>query len=161
MVHPAADELIMTTDRAGRRHRVPARLRIIILSAVMLIVAGIELASVKAGGGGPIGGAWPLWLSLLVLPASFALAEILVVHLRVRSDAHTFSLVELPLALGMFFADPVVMVLANVVGSTLALKLHRKQTPLKLLFNAGLFAVTSATAAYLLHLMQSSETISP
>jgi diguanylate cyclase (GGDEF)-like protein len=151
----------MTTDRAGRRRGASTRLRIIALSAVMLTVAGIELAAVMAGGGGPIGGPWPLWLSLLVLPASFALAEILVVHLRVRSDAHTFSLVELPLALGMFFANPLVMVVANVVGSTAALKLHRKQTPLKLLFNAGLFAVTSASAVLVLRQLQPSGTISP
>ena len=89
---------------------------------------------------------WAGWFALPALAIGFALTEIFVVHLRIRADAHTFSLVELPLALGLFFAAPLVLIGAQLVGAGLALVLHRKQGPLKLLFNTGVFASTTTTA---------------
>jgi hypothetical protein len=68
------------------------------------------------------------------------------VHLRIRADAHTFSLVELPLAIGLFFVQPLVLVAAQLLGAGLALALHRKQGPLKLLFNGAVFASTTVIA---------------
>ena len=94
--------------------------------------------------------AWSAWVALPVLAAGFALAEIFVVHLRIRSDAHTFSLVELPLALGLFFAQPLVLICAHVVGAGLALAVHRKQGPLKVLFNTSVFASTCVASTGLL-----------
>jgi diguanylate cyclase (GGDEF)-like protein len=85
-------------------------------------------------------------VALPVLAALFALAEIFVVHLRIRADAHTFSLVELPLALGLFFAQPLALVTAQLLGAGLALALHRRQGPLKLLFNGAVFASTTIVA---------------
>src|SRR5436305_1832174 len=41
-----------------------------------------------------------------VLVPAFALAETLVVHLELRNEAHTFTLVEVPLLLGLCFASP-------------------------------------------------------
>ena len=85
---------------------------------------------------------WSALVALPVLAIGFALAEVFVVHLRIRSDAHTFSLLELPLALGLFFAQPVVLICAHVIGAGLALAIHRKQAPLKVLFNTSVFAST-------------------
>ena len=89
---------------------------------------------------------WTWLVALPVLATLFALAEIFVVHLRIRADAHTFSLVELPLALGLFFAQPLALVSAHLLGAGLALALHRKQGPLKLLFNGAVFASTTVVA---------------
>jgi diguanylate cyclase (GGDEF)-like protein len=89
---------------------------------------------------------WPWWVTLPALAALFALTEIFVVHLRIRADAHTFSLVELPLAIGLYFAQPLVLVVAQLLGAGLALALHRKQGPLKLLFNCAVFASTTIAA---------------
>ena len=89
---------------------------------------------------------WPWFVALPTLAALFTLAEIFVVHLRIRADAHTFSLVELPLALGLFFVQPFVLVAAQLLGAGLALALHRKQGPLKLLFNGAVFASTTVVA---------------
>ncbi len=89
---------------------------------------------------------WPWFVALPALAALFSLAEIFVVHLRIRADAHTFSLVELPLAIGLFFVQPLVLVAAQLLGAGLALALHRKQGPLKLLFNGAVFASTTVTA---------------
>ena len=86
---------------------------------------------------------WPPWLALPALLVGFALTETFVVHLRIRSDAHTFSLVELPLALGLFFVQPVVLITAQIVGAGCALFVHRRQSGLKLFFNTGVFAFTT------------------
>lgn len=76
----------------------------------------------------------------------FGLTEVFVVHIHLRGDAHTFSLVELPLALGLFLVNPIVLITAHVLGGGAALALHRRQPLLKLGFNTGVFA-SSTTAA--------------
>jgi diguanylate cyclase (GGDEF)-like protein len=81
-----------------------------------------------------------------VLAAGFLLAEIFVVHVEFRRDAHSVSLSELPLVLGLFFADPKGLVLAQLVGAGLALVLHRRQSLLKLTFNLGHFFLESCLA---------------
>jgi diguanylate cyclase (GGDEF)-like protein len=84
----------------------------------------------------------PWW----VLAPLFALAEASVVHIQFRREAHSFSLGELPLILGLFFATPLTVVLANVGGTAAALIVHRRQSPLKLLFNLSNFALGSCVA---------------
>ncbi|MDO8363350.1 MAG: EAL domain-containing protein [Actinomycetota bacterium] len=92
------------------------------------------------------GARWQWWIAFPALAAAFALAEIFVVHVRMRADAHTFSLVELPLALGLFFTQPIVLIAAQLVGAGAALVLHRRQGVLKLCFNTGAFAFTTVVA---------------
>jgi diguanylate cyclase (GGDEF)-like protein len=96
---------------------------------------------------------WTWWASFLGLAVLFAATEIFVVHVHIRADAHTFSLVELPLALGLFFAPPLVLIAAQLVGSGVALVLHRKQRGLKLWFNVALFASTTSAAIGLFRLL--------
>jgi diguanylate cyclase (GGDEF)-like protein len=90
--------------------------------------------------------AWLDWFAFPALAIGFAVSETFVVHLRVKADAHTYSLVELPLAFGLFFANPLVVVGAQCVGAGLALVLHRRQRGLKLLFNMAAFAATTIAA---------------
>ena len=92
---------------------------------------------------------WPNWSAFPVLVALFAAAEVCVVHLHIRNDAHTFSLVELPLALGVFFAPPFVLIAAQLLGEGAALAIHRKQRLLKLSFNTAVFALSTVTAVAL------------
>jgi diguanylate cyclase (GGDEF)-like protein len=75
------------------------------------------------------------------LAALFYAAEILVVHFQFRREVHTFSLSEIPFVLGLLFAAPVDFVLANIVGAALALVIHRRQPPIKLVFNVAQFAL--------------------
>ncbi len=82
---------------------------------------------------------WPWWFAVPTLALMFAAAEIFVVHLHVRGEAHTFALRELPVALGLFFVSPFLVIGTQVLGGALALRLHRKQGPLKLLFNTAAF----------------------
>jgi signal transduction histidine kinase len=84
---------------------------------------------------------WP------ALAALFALSEAFVVHLQFRrGDAHSFSLNEVTLVLGLFFTDPVGVVLAQLIGAALALTLRRRQQPIKLAFNLGHLTMEAAVA---------------
>ena len=51
-----------------------------------------------------------------MLAAGFCACEVAVVHYDFRRQAHSFSLFELPLSFGLFFAAPSDVVLATVVG---------------------------------------------
>ena len=87
----------------------------------------------------------PWW----VLIPLFCAAEVFVVHIQFRRDAHSFSLSELPLVAGFFFAPPIVVVLSMVAGTALALLFHRRQSPLKLAFNLANFTVANSVVAFL------------
>ena len=56
-------------------------------------------------------------------------------HMQFRKQAHTLSLTEVGLVLGLFFAAPVDLLAAQVAGAAVALSVHRRQRPVKLAFN--------------------------
>jgi diguanylate cyclase (GGDEF)-like protein len=85
------------------------------------------------------------------LAAGFALAELCVVHAHVRGSAHSLSLSELPLVVGLLLAHPQDVVIGQVVGPALVLVLRRGHSPLKLAFNVAQFTLTSSLAAVVLH----------
>jgi signal transduction histidine kinase len=95
----------------------------ILLGAVIPSVDSMPLAS--AG----IGLRW--WM----LAPSFALAELAVVHMRFRRDAHSFSLSDVPLVIGFFLASTYHLVAAMIVGILIALSAVRRQRGVKLWFN--------------------------
>jgi signal transduction histidine kinase len=80
------------------------------------------------------------------LAALFYLAERAVLHLRFRNDAHSFSMSEIPLVIGLYFASPLALVVGQVVGNALVLSLHRRQPLVKLAFNVTQFAVQTSMA---------------
>ncbi|MGI8517321.1 MAG: GAF domain-containing sensor histidine kinase [Acidimicrobiia bacterium] len=80
------------------------------------------------------------------LAAGFYLAELLVVHLQFRRDAHTLSVSEVPMAIGLLMATPIDLVLGQVVGSAVALFIHRRQKPIKLIFNVGQLVLQTVAA---------------
>jgi K+-sensing histidine kinase KdpD len=85
--------------------------------------------------------AWP------VLAALFALAEAFVIHVQFRrGDAHSFSLNEVPLVLGLFFTAPAGVMLAQCVGAAAALIFVRRQQPIKVAFNVAHLTVESGIA---------------
>src|SRR5262245_3014872 len=51
----------------------------------------------------------------------FACAEVFVVHVRLRRNAHTFSFAEIALVVGLFAVAPIFAVIAAAVGSGLSL----------------------------------------
>lgn len=91
------------------------------------------------------------WWALLAL---FAVSEAAVVHFFFGGEAHSFSLSEVPLVVGLFFADPITVVAAYVAGATLALVILRRQRLVKATFNVAscaLQASLATTVFYLIH----------
>jgi diguanylate cyclase (GGDEF)-like protein len=90
-------------------------------------------------------GALPLqphvtWWELAV---GFAVVDVLF---DIHSDTYALSLMEIPLVMGLFLANPLAVVVGRVLGTGLVLALYRRQPPLKLFFNASLLALESAVA---------------
>jgi diguanylate cyclase (GGDEF)-like protein len=83
---------------------------------------------------------WLLWA------VAFASSEVLVVHVQWKRESHTFSLSDLVLAAGLVLAVPGELVAAQVVGTSVALVLHRRQRGLKLVFNVAQFALAGCLA---------------
>ncbi|MDH3260613.1 MAG: ATP-binding protein [Acidimicrobiia bacterium] len=106
------------------------------------------------------GAAAAIWYSVLDLPVlrdspqlpwwalaiGFYVSELAVVHLRFRKDAHSFSMSEIPLVLGLFFATPAHLALGQLVGTAAVYAFHRRLPPIKFAFNIAQFAFQGALA---------------
>ena len=133
----------MQSSTAVPGRRLSGTAKVSMLTAAIAVAA----ASLYAWGVGelrPLDGI--TWLPWPLLAGLFYLAELAVVHFRFRRDAHSFSLSEVPLVLGLFFATPAALVPAQLLGSAVALVVHRRQPPLKLAFNLSQFALQGAIA---------------
>ncbi len=130
---------------AGRPATQSSRVLLVICGLCVLGWLGLQLA----------GRAAPAHVSSVhidwwVLALLFAVAEMYVVHLQVRSEAQTVSLSEIPLALGLFFASPAALLGGRLLGAMCVFVIYRRQRPLKVTYNLALtFAETAvALAAY-------------
>lgn len=99
----------------------------------------------------------PWW----ALAAMFALAEISVVHFQLRREAHSFSLSEIPLVLGLFFTSPRGLLAGQLLGAAVALIVHRRQSPTKVAFNLGHFCVEAGLAAVVFNAVADADPIGP
>ena len=84
----------------------------------------------------------PFW----ALALAFYAAEFAVVHLRFRNDAHSFSLSEIPLIVGLFFSNPLDLVFAQLLANTVVQIVHRRLPAVKVAFNLSQFALQTALA---------------
>ena len=85
-------------------------------------------------------------LTWLAIAAASAMAELLVFHVEIRGEAHTFTLSEIPLILGLLFASPITLLVGRLTGEFAILVLRDRQRSLKLVFNTALFAVECSVA---------------
>ncbi|MDH5292240.1 MAG: EAL domain-containing protein [Acidimicrobiia bacterium] len=108
-------------------------------AGVVVATAAAALAATTFDGPQP-----PIDIPWFVLAAVFYVAEVTVVHVRFRRDAHSFSMSELPLVLSLFFADPLSILSAQFVGSLAALGITRRQQPVKLAFNLAQLSLQTA-----------------
>jgi diguanylate cyclase (GGDEF)-like protein len=137
-------------DSSGRS----ARLRLGGRASVALLIATVALASMGiylvmlAGLSAPADGMRVPWWGLAVV---FFLVEARVVHLHFRSEAHSLSLSELGLVLGLFFVAPGGLLIAQLCGASVALLAVRRQRPLKVAFNLAQFAFSSCLALLIFH----------
>jgi diguanylate cyclase (GGDEF)-like protein len=108
---------------------------LVTLAAVLVSVLWVgPLATLsRPPGEGPTLG----WLTLALM---FAVTEAVVLHVQIRSEAQTLSLSEIPMVLGLAFAAPHVLGPARVLGAAAVLLLHRKQPPVKFVYNVAVQA---------------------
>jgi diguanylate cyclase (GGDEF)-like protein len=92
-----------------------------------------------------------LTLTWWQLAPAFALAGGLVFHVEINSEAHTFSLSEVPFVLALFFTSPTELLLARLLGEAVTLVLYERQSGTKLGFNLSLFAAESCLALSIFH----------
>ena len=75
-----------------------------------------------------------------MLAIAFYLAEVFVVHLQFRKQAHTLSLTEIGLTLGLLLASPAALLAGQLTGAVVALTVNRwrsQRVLVKLFFNAA------------------------
>ena len=89
----------------------------------------------------------PWW----VLAVAFAATEVFVIHAHLRGSAHTLSLSELPLVVGLLLGLPSELIVAQIVGPILVLILVRKSPPIKVAFNIAQFALTATVTVLVMH----------
>jgi diguanylate cyclase (GGDEF)-like protein len=126
------------------------------LNAVLVAAAAILVLAIVVHLPSPTLPLVPWW-ALAIL---FFVSEIAVVHVQIRREANTFSLNELPLIAGLYFTSPVGMVLAQALGAAVALAFHRRQPPLKLVFNVGKLSLEAAVAQVIFHWVVGSNSVS-
>ena len=103
---------------------------------------------------------WPL-LWPVVVAVGFLLAELLVVHLRIGGEAYAFSLMEIPLVLGLFFVRPDLLVACRLIGAAVAFVWERRAAQ-KAAFNCSLFALETAGAVAIWNAVgHTSDALSP
>jgi diguanylate cyclase (GGDEF)-like protein len=118
---------------------------------IWLLTAGVALAAVAAYltlveplGAGPSELDVPWWL----VAAAFAAAERWVVHLHFRRSTHSLSLGELPLVAGLLFLPSHELVIAGLVGSSVALAFDREIPTFKAFFNLAQFTLGTCIALF-------------
>src|SRR5437763_428580 len=114
------------------------------LYCLMLMGVGAVLFHVGVTGTTPVleRGHAPWWIVALLFTAT----ELFVVHIELREHAHSFSLSELPLVLGLFFLSPPVLVLTQLAGAGVGILVNRKQSLVKAVFNLVHYFVITCLA---------------
>jgi diguanylate cyclase (GGDEF)-like protein len=89
----------------------------------------------------------PWW----VIAFWFAVTEVAAIDLRVRHDAHSVSLVQVPFVFGLATLAPAALIAARLVGETAALVLYRRRKGERLAFDLATVFLETAVAASIFH----------
>jgi diguanylate cyclase (GGDEF)-like protein len=116
----------------------------ILTGAVATAAVAAYLTLVQPLGAGPSELDVPWWL----VAAGFAAAERWVVHLHFRRSTHSLSLGELPLVCGLLFLPAHELVIAGLVGSSVALAFDREIPTFKAFFNLAQFTLGTCVALF-------------
>jgi len=87
---------------------------------------------------------------------AWGVAGIAVVHIQLRREAHSVTLGEIPLVLGLLATTPSGLLLGGLIGNAVVLAVHRRQQPIKLAFNLAVFAVEADVALMVFHALLGS-----
>jgi signal transduction histidine kinase len=131
------------TKMVRRFHHPEGEARVWLLSGFLSAITVLGVARFGTEQPSPLPGLTVPWWPLAV---AFGLAEVFVIHLRIDRDAHSFSLSEIPLVIGLAYAAPAALVLGQAVGVGAALMLHRRQRTIRTVFNLAQRSVTTTLA---------------
>jgi diguanylate cyclase (GGDEF)-like protein len=84
-----------------------------------------------------------------MLAVAFYLAEVFVVHLQFRKEAHSLSLTEIGLTFGLLLASPAALLIGQLAGTFIALILNRRRSQrqlVKFVFNIAELPLCSGVA---------------
>ena len=123
--------------------RITVRHRIALLVAVLAASAGALGLTVVPHLPGPTSA---LHLPWIVWVAAFALSEVLVVHIQLQLDSHSFSMTDLVFVAGLYLLEPAALIAAQVAGVALVLVVHRRQFGMKLAFNVAEYSLQGCLA---------------
>ncbi len=121
---------------------------------VFILLIALAAAAIQALVVVPLGhhaGPWPAAAPVLVA-LGFTAAQLSVVHLRLGREAYAFSLMEIPLVLGLYFVRPDLLIGCRLVGAALAF-LWQRRAPQKAAFNCAMFALETAGAVAIWNLV--------
>jgi diguanylate cyclase (GGDEF)-like protein len=130
-----------TRSTSDLRHPAPVWL----VTSAVAAAAGIVWRYGLTLGPAP-GGAWLPWWGIAL---AFYGAEALPFHVHSRKRTHTFSVTEIGLVFGLFFATPVALFAGQIVGAGVGLSVHRRQRPVKLAFNIAQQSLCTGVALLL------------
>jgi diguanylate cyclase (GGDEF)-like protein len=116
--------------------------RVWALSAALSLAAALLWVHLHGTAAPDVSVRLPWW----VLTAAFVATEACVVHIHFRRSAHSFTLGEIPLVLGLLFAAPADVMVAWVVGSALVLVFQRALSSLRVVFNIAQIGATAGLA---------------
>jgi diguanylate cyclase (GGDEF)-like protein len=128
-LRPAPSELLRPFG-AATREALRAPLRVWVFNGVLALACAGVWAVAVSGLNAPAFGGTPVlawyWLAL-----AFYLAEVLVVHLQFRKQAHTLSLTEIGLTLGLILGAPSSLLIGQLAGTLVALVVNRRRSQLR------------------------------
>ncbi|MEX2291841.1 MAG: GGDEF domain-containing protein [Mycobacteriales bacterium] len=110
--------------------------------SALLLLSAVLLPTVWAGESASTALQLPWWLLAML----FAVFHLNVLYVERGREAQTLSLTEIPMLLGLFFADARSLLLANLLSGIVAFGLVRRQTPARLLFNLALLVADVCVA---------------
>src|SRR5689334_10111715 len=89
----------------------------------------------------------PWWVLALAVTA----CEAFPVHLEVRGEAHSVTLTEIPIVIGLLLSAPHALLVAQLLGVNTARFAFRRQSPIKHAFNAAVSTLDVTLAITLFH----------
>jgi diguanylate cyclase (GGDEF)-like protein len=129
--------LALTRRLGALRRTGPGTATAALVAALVLIAAALTPVVLGHRPAAPPGTDVRLsWWLLVVL---FVAAELSVVHVEIRRDAHSFTLSEVALVLALLFAGPADLLVVRLAGAAVVLVLFDRVSAPKLVFNLALF----------------------
>jgi diguanylate cyclase (GGDEF)-like protein len=87
---------------------------------------------------------------------AFIVAEVLIVPIETRNEAHVITFTEIAYVVALVFASPDAVIAGRVIASILVLGLVRRQSAPKLITNVALSGAEAAVAATVFHALLGS-----